>query len=127
MPASARPRILVVDDYADATEVWALYLSSVGFDVETAADGHEAIAHVRSHPPDVVVLDLNLPGCSGIDVARALRGDARVRHVPLIAVTGSADRRELEIARELFHAVVAKPCDPGQLVASIRRLLDPPE
>lgn len=62
MPASARPRILVVDDYADATEVWALYLSSVGFDVETAADGHEAIAHVRSHPPDVVVLDLNLPG-----------------------------------------------------------------
>lgn len=125
MPARSRPCILVVDDYADATEVWALYLRSEGFDVHTAADGLEAIAYVRVHLPDLVVLDLNLPGCSGIDVARALQDDPAARHVPLIAMTGSADRRELDAARALFSAVVGKPCDPGVLVMRIRELLPP--
>ncbi len=125
MPARSRPCILVVDDYADATEVWALYLRSAGFDVHTAADGLEAIDYVRTHLPDLVVLDLNLPGCSGIDVARTLQDDAAARHVPLIAMTGSADRRELDAAQALFRAVVGKPCDPGLLVTRIRELLPP--
>lgn len=120
-----RPCILVVDDYADATEVWALYLRSAGFEVHTAADGLEAIEYVRTHLPDLVVLDLKLPGCSGIDVARTLQADAAARDVPLIAMTGSADRRELDAARVLFRAVVGKPCDPAVLVTHIRELLPP--
>jgi CheY-like chemotaxis protein len=123
MPALPRPRVLVVDDYVDATNVWSLYLSSVGFDVDTASDGHEAISRVLDHLPDVVVMDLNLPGCSGIEVAKALLADPRAQHIPLIAATGCADRRELDEARRFFRLIVAKPCDPADLVAQIRLLL----
>ncbi|MGD9902034.1 MAG: response regulator [Vicinamibacterales bacterium] len=127
MPASPTPRVLVVDDYADATEVWALYLQSAGFAVSTAADGLEAIAQVKADPPDLVVMDLNLPGCSGIDVARALRAEPATAALPLIAVTGSADRQDLHEARRLFEVIAPKPCDPADLVAHIRRLLAGPQ
>jgi CheY-like chemotaxis protein len=123
MPTSRQPRVLVVDDYVDATEVWSLYLRSSGFEVETADDGPQAIARVLAGRPDIVVMDLNLPGCSGIEVARALRADATARHIPLIAATGCADRRELETASEYFELIVTKPCDPAELVVQIRRLL----
>jgi len=115
--------VLVVDDYADATEVWALYLQASGFEVDTAADGPGAIAQAQAGRPDLVVMDLNLPGCSGIEVARALRAAPATARVPLIAVTGSADRRDLDTARSLFDAIVAKPCDPAELVERIRQLL----
>ena len=127
MPASPRPRVLIVDDYVDATEVWSLYLQSAGFDVDTASDGPEAIARALSGKPDIVVMDLNLPGCSGIEVARALLADSSAQHIPLIAATGCADRRELDEARRFFRLVVAKPCDPADLVVQIRRLLESPE
>jgi len=117
------PRVLVVDDYVDATAVWSLYLQSAGFDVSTATDGPEAIRSALSLRPDVVVMDLNLPGCSGIDVARALQADPDGRHIPLIAATGCADRRELDEARSYFRLIVAKPCDPAELVLQIRSLL----
>ena len=127
MPGLPRPRVLIVDDYVDATEVWSLYLQSAGFDVDTASDGHEAIARALSGKPDVVVMDLNLPGCSGIEVAKVLLADASAQHIPLIAATGCADRRELDEARRFFRLVVAKPCDPADLVVQIRRLLESPE
>jgi CheY-like chemotaxis protein len=119
------PRVLVVDDYVDATAVWSLYLQSAGFDVSTANDGPEAIRSALSLRPDIVVMDLNLPGCSGIEVARALQADPEARRIPLIAATGCADRRELDEARSYFQLIVSKPCDPAELVVQIRRLLPP--
>ena len=123
MPTSRQPRVLVVDDYVDATEVWSLYLRSAGFDVETADDGPKAIERALALLPDIVVMDLNLPGCSGIDVARALQAHTDARRIPLIAATGCADPRELEAARGYFELIVTKPCDPADLVVQIRRLL----
>ena len=99
MPTSGQPLVLVVDDYVDATEVWSLYLRATGFDVETADDGLVAIERALALRPDIIVMDLNLPGCSGIEVARALRADEHARAIPLIAATGCADRRELDTAR----------------------------
>jgi CheY-like chemotaxis protein len=123
MPTSGQPLVLVVDDYVDATEVWSLYLRATGFDVETADDGLVAIERALALRPDIIVMDLNLPGCSGIEVARALRADEHARGIPLIAATGCADRRELDAAREYFQLIVTKPCDPADLVTQIRRLL----
>lgn len=123
MPSPEPPRVLVVDDYANATEVWALYLRSLGFAVDTATDGPGAIAQALAGRPDVIVMDLQLPGCSGVDVAKALRADPAARDIPLIAATGSTDRHVLDTARRYFQAIVAKPCNPADLVAQIRRLL----
>ncbi len=123
MPTPTLPRVLIVDDYPDATEVWALYLRASGFDVETASDGPEAIARVTETRPSIVVMDLDLPGCSGIDVARALDADPQTRSIPRIAATGCSDRRTLDEARAHFTMIVTKPCDPSELVVQLRRLL----
>ena len=58
-------RILLVDDYPDALEIWGLYLRSLGYEVETAEDGLKAVEQAHEHHPDVIVLDLELPGISG--------------------------------------------------------------
>jgi len=122
MPSA--PTVLVVDDYQDALQVWGLYLRSAGFDVLTAADGPDALAQAGAHHPDLVVLDLELPGLSGLQVARQLREQPETREIPLIAATGYSYAKQIEEARAAgFDAVLVKPCNPAQLVAEIRRLL----
>ena len=119
-----RPDILVVDDYADALDVWAIMLGTAGFDVRTAATGPEALHQVKTRVPDLIVMDLLLPGLSGLDVARELRSHDDTRHVPLIAVTGCSSDAELALARQSgFASILRKPCEPPELVDEIRRLL----
>ena len=119
-----RPDILVVDDYTDALDVWAIMLGTAGFDVRTASTGPEALDAVKAQLPDLIVMDLLLPGLSGLDVARELRSHDATRHVPLIAVTGCTSETELALARQSgFTSVFRKPCEPPALVDEIRRLL----
>jgi CheY-like chemotaxis protein len=115
-------RVLVIDDYADAVEVWALYLRASGFDVLTATDGVSGLDTARRERPDVVVMDLQMPGLSGLDVAQALRADDATRHIPLIAVTGRARPQGQDAESLRFDSLVMKPCDPETLVAEIRRV-----
>ena len=116
--------VLLVDDYRDALDVWALFLQAEGFEVLTAADGHEALAHATSVVPDMVVMDIQLPGLSGLEVARELRKSPLTRHIPLIAATGLSHATQIDEARVAgFDAVIVKPCDPEVLIAEMRRLL----
>jgi CheY-like chemotaxis protein len=115
-------RILLVDDYPDALEMWGLYLRSVGYDVITTDDGLKALDLATSAEPDVIVMDLELPGLSGFDAARRLRQDERTATVPLIAATGFSHAKQLEQARLAgFDAIVVKPCEPAALVTEIER------
>jgi CheY-like chemotaxis protein len=117
--------ILLVDDYADAVDVLALYLKGEGFDVLTASDGQQALAQARSQRPDLIVMDLEMPVLSGYEVAAQLRALEDTARIPLIAATGHSHSRQLEQAIAAgFNAVIVKPCDPDQLVREIRRLLD---
>jgi CheY-like chemotaxis protein len=117
-------RVLIVDDYPDVLEVWTLYLRAVGFDVAAAADGGSALRLARAETPDIVVLDLQLPDVSGLDVARQLRGDVLTAAVPLIALTGRAMPNEIAEAHDAgFDAVLVKPCEPAQLLQEIHRIL----
>lgn len=121
---SLRPTILIVDDYQDAVDVWELYLRASGFDVLTAGDGPTALSLAVEKLPDLAVLDLELPGKSGIEVATILRSQPATRDMPLIAVTGYSHIKQLDLARSSgFDAIVIKPCDPDTLVREIRRLL----
>lgn len=114
--------VLLVDDYADAVEVWELYLSAAGFTVATASDGLAGLESARTHVPDVVVMDLQMPGLSGLELARALKDDPRTRDVPLIAVSGNARTSPAEMRAAGFASLLVKPCDPEALVAAIRRV-----
>ena len=116
--------LLIADDYADAVEVWAIYLESLGYRVTTAADGLSAVAKAEQLIPDLIVLDLEMPGLTGFEVARRLRANDETAGIPLIAATGYSHARQLDQARQCgFDAVVVKPCDPERLVQEIERLL----
>jgi CheY-like chemotaxis protein len=121
---AATPTVLIVDDYADALDVWELYLRAAGFEVTTAATGPQALERATIELPDLVVMDLELPGLSGYEVAQKLRASAKTRHIPLIAATGYSHGEQLNQARKSgFDAIIIKPCDPDALVVEIRRLL----
>jgi two-component system, cell cycle response regulator DivK len=125
---STGPSLLIVDDYPDALDVWGVYLRAEGFNVLTASDGQSAFDEAVRAKPDVIIMDLELPGKSGFEVARDLRARADTREIPLIAATGYSHAKQLELARASgFDAVMVKPCDPQSLVAEIRRLLRKPE
>jgi len=116
--------ILIVDDYPDALDIWALYLRSMGYQVSTASDGAEAIAQAERLLPDLIVLDLELPQVSGFDVARHLRANPDTSEIPLIAATGYSHSGQLDRARAAgFDQILIKPADPDALVEAIERLL----
>jgi DNA-binding response OmpR family regulator len=123
----ASPSLLIVDDYADALDVWEVYLRAAGFRVLTATDGQSAFTEAVREKPDIIVMDLELPGKSGFEVARELKARQDTCTIPLIAATGYSHVKQLDLARESgFDTVIVKPCDPQSLVAEIRRLLRQP-
>lgn len=120
----ADTHVLIVDDYVDALDIWAIYLQSIGYQVSTATDGLSAVALTEELLPDLVVLDLELPKLSGFDAAKRLRAGPQTRGIPLIAATGYSHARQLDRAHQVgFDAVVVKPCNPAVLVHEIERLL----
>ena len=125
MPTGKRngkaPRILIADDATDSREMYEEYLSFEGFEVDTAADGRQALAKAVAARPDVLVLDLTMPGMDGWDVATSLKGDPRTRDVRIIAVTGHALTGSEAAARKAgVDAFLSKPCLPEDLAAEIK-------
>ncbi len=115
--ASGRRRILVVDDNVDSAKTLAMLLQLTGNEVRTAHDGPSALEVAAAYVPDVVLLDIGLPGMSGLDVARRMREMPRLRDTMLIAQTGwgqQEDRRRSEEAG--FDAHLVKPVDPAVLM-----------
>ena len=129
-PTSARPideqapLILVVDDFADVREMYAAYLRFAGFRVDEAADGVEALAKASKLRPDLVLMDLSLPGLDGWEATRRIKADEQTRHIPVVALTGHTLAPYLQRARDAgVDGFLAKPCLPDALVAEVRRLL----
>ena len=113
--------ILVVDDEPQIVKLARDYLERGGFQVITAADGTTALAQARHQRPDLVVLDLNLPGMDGLDVCRALR---RESDVPIIMLTARLEETDRLIGLELgADDYVTKPFSPRELVARVRAVL----
>ncbi len=113
--------ILVVDDEPKITKLAQDYLERSGFRVVTAGDGTTALAQARHERPDLIVLDLNLPGMDGLDVARDLR---RESEVPIIMLTARVDETDRLIGLELgADDYITKPFSPRELVARVRAVL----
>jgi two-component system alkaline phosphatase synthesis response regulator PhoP len=113
--------ILVVEDEPEITRLARDYLEHAGFAVVTTSDGAGALALARSRRPDLVVLDLGLPGMDGLDVARSIRRDSDLPIVMLTARSDEADRvAGLELGADDY---VTKPFSPRELVARVRAVL----
>jgi len=106
--------VLVVDDEPKIVEVVGDYLRGAGFSVTTAADGEGAVALARARPPDLVLLDLGLPGLDGLDVARELR---RASPVPIIMLTARREETDRVLGLELgADDYLVKPFSPRELL-----------
>jgi two-component system alkaline phosphatase synthesis response regulator PhoP len=113
--------ILVVDDEPKIVKLARDYLEKGGFRVVSAGDGHTAVAAARREKPDLIVLDLNLPGLDGLDVCRAIR---RESDVPIIMLTARVEEADRLIGLELgADDYIVKPFSPRELVARVRAVL----
>src|SRR3979411_1251496 len=116
-----RPRVLVVDDDSHIASSLRRALVYEGYDVETAGDGVEGLARARETPPDLVILDLMMPGLDGIEVCRRLRAEGDVAILMLTARDGTSDRvRGLDSGADDY---LVKPFAYEELMARVRALL----
>ena len=113
--------ILIVDDEPKIVQLARDYLEHAGFSTLTAADGKSALASVRTHQPDLIVLDLGLPQLDGLDVTRSIRKDS---NVPIIMLTARSAETDKLIGLELgADDYITKPFSPKELVAWVRTVL----
>lgn len=120
-PPTRQRRVLVVDDDADARWIAGDALVEHGFDVTEAGNGTEAKAQIEVRPPDLVVLDLGLPGIGGLDILKWLRATS---DVPVIVLTGRSAQSDRVVGLELgADDYVVKPFDARELVARVNAVL----
>jgi CheY-like chemotaxis protein len=116
--------VLIAEDHDDNREGYAEYLSFLGYRVEQASDGDQAWALAQEVCPDVLLLDLALPGTDGWEVARRVRSDPRTRNILIIALSACVFPDDVQRAKaagcELF---LDKPCYPEDVASAIERML----
>ena len=119
-----KPRILVVDDLPENIIILEAFLQPMGFDAVTATDGEEALKIVDAAPPDLILLDLMMPGLSGFDVCSKIKKNPKTRHIPIIVVTGVSDRSaNIKAVEAGADDYLIKPFDRVLLEARIRASL----
>lgn len=117
-------RILVIEDNPINLELMTYLLRAWGHEAISATDGQAGLDVVRADPPDLVVCDIQMPGLDGYEVARALKADAALARVPLLAVTAFAMVGDHDRAlRAGFDGHFSKPIDPAQFMAELARFL----
>jgi len=117
-------RVLVVDDEPAVANMLARVIAKNGYEVEIAEDGPRALVSIANRPPDVILLDVMLPGLTGFDVCLRLKRELRTRLIPIVLITGASDRenriRGLECGADDF---LAKPVDQQELLVRLRSLV----
>ncbi len=120
----SRQRILVVDDEEDIRELVRLNLAREGYEVLDCETGERALPLSRATVPDVVVLDLMLPGMDGLEVCRKLKADPKTGHIPVVILTAKGEEADVVAGLEIgADDYVTKPFSGKVLVARVRRLL----
>ena len=118
------PTVLVIDDEKDLVELVRYNLEKEHIHAITAFDGQTAVEIALRHHPDLIVLDLMMPGMSGLEVCRLLRSEAKTAHIPIIMLTARASETDRIVGLEMgADDYVTKPFSPRELVARVRAVL----
>lgn len=123
---ASRKTVLIVDDDRDVRFVLGAILNYDGYRVVEAADGPSGITLAEEHRPDVVIMDLRMPGMSGLDAARALRKREETSQIPVVALTADDLESWEELGRDVFHSFLRKPIEPKQLNEHVRAIIGAP-
>jgi CheY-like chemotaxis protein len=116
--------VLIVDDYEDNREMYSQYLQFAGMRVAEAANGAEALAKTAELMPDLIVMDLSLPGVDGWQATRLIKQDPKTRDILVLALTGHALGGASQGARDAgCDGFLTKPCLPEDLCREIQRML----
>ncbi len=117
-------KVLVVEDEPDILEMVRYNLDQAGLDVETAEDAERALQSVQEILPDLIILDLMLPGIDGLDMCRQIKQDARTRHIPILMLTARKEEVDRIVGLELgADDYVVKPFSPRELVLRAQAIL----
>ena len=120
MSEAAEGYVLVVDDLAEQREIYSAMLAHAGLRVMEATDGETAVRLARAHLPDVMLLDVCLPGVDGFEVIRRLKADQRTRPIRIVLLTASAVTDQDGGG---YEELLAKPVPPREALAAVRRQL----
>jgi two-component system alkaline phosphatase synthesis response regulator PhoP len=122
--AGARPRVLIVEDEADIRELMRYNLEREGFATEEAGDGAQALDKIRKRVPDLLLLDLMLPGTPGLEICRQMRAGRDTANLPILIVTAKGTEVDKVLGLEMgADDYVVKPFSPREMVARVKALL----
>jgi DNA-binding response OmpR family regulator len=125
MTAPVKTRIVVADDDKDVLDLVVYKLSEAGYDTVAVADGVAALAAIQADPPNLVILDVMMPGLSGIDVLRQVRAKTATKHLGVILLTARA--RDVDVDNAFATGAtdyVIKPFSPRELLQRVKTVLD---
>lgn len=121
------PTVLVVEDVEETYERFSDFLAQAGYSVLGASDGYEAVEMATRVAPDVILMDLSLPRCNGLEATRRIKSQPRTRHIPVLAVSGHSEQRVLALAERVgCDGFLAKPCALTDVLDEIRRFVPTP-
>ena len=120
----SKARILVVDDEEDILELLRYNISKEGYDVISSENGEDALVAVKRHSPDLIILDLMMPGIDGLDVCKQLKAASETKAIPIIMLTAKSSESDIIVGLELgADDYISKPFSPKVLLARIKSVL----
>lgn len=123
---TSRKRILIVEDNDLNLKLFRDLLNANGYDTVETKEGLEAISLTRNLMPDLIIMDIQLPEISGLDITRKIKSDSAMRHIPVIAVTAFAMKDDEDrILRAGCEAYISKPIAIDNFLSVVRRFLEP--
>jgi CheY-like chemotaxis protein len=119
------PRVLIVDDNAMNVDLVSYVLSADAMQVESAADAEQALARIAAQPPELILMDIQLPGVDGLELTRRLKADPATRHITILALTAYAMKGdEARMRAAGCDGYIAKPIDVATFAGQVRTWLD---
>lgn len=124
MTETHKPLVLLVEDRVDSRELYAQYLTHVGFSVVTAINGLEVIRLAQLLRPDIILMDVRLPGIDGLEATADLKQQAELAHIPVVAMTADPSKQMETRCREAgCSSFISKPVLPDEVARHLRAVL----